>query len=138
MENVSANMSLRNSKSRKDNLITRKNDKSPEKAVRSGSKKDATAKVVTSGTRKLQDSHDEEGLGSMERLDRPKKIAMGQTKFGLNKTMNYSKTRNLQLPSARFTHQVIISIVQIDLTSPIKMFWDNGKILNAVEKRSQG
>lgn len=107
MENVPSNMSLRNSKSRKDNLITRKNDKSPEKAVRPGAKKDAAAKVVTSGTRKLQDTQDEEGLGSMERLDRPKKIAMGQTKFGLNKPMNYSKTRNLQLPSARFTHQVI-------------------------------
>lgn len=115
MENVPSNMSVRNSKSRKDNLITRKNDKSPEKAVRPGAKKDVAAKVVTSGTRKLQDSHDEEALGSIERLDRPKKIAMGQTKFGLNKPMNYSKTRNLQLPSARFTHQVIIYLYEIVL-----------------------
>ncbi|XP_048487006.1 serine/threonine-protein kinase WNK1 isoform X5 [Plutella xylostella] len=96
MDNNTSSNSLRNSK-RKDNLITRKQDKSPEKTIR-GTR---GAYRGASSTSKRQEDEDS---GSTERLDRPKKL-MTQSKrdYGLGKRPDFSlKNRNVHLASSRY------------------------------------
>ncbi|XP_037876946.1 serine/threonine-protein kinase Wnk isoform X2 [Bombyx mori] len=96
MENMSSNVSLRN-KQRKDNLITRKQDKSPEKTIR-GTR--GAYRAVPSTSKR----NDEEETGSTERLDRPKKfISQNKTNYGLGKRPDFLlKNRNVHLASSRY------------------------------------
>ncbi|XP_060807568.1 serine/threonine-protein kinase Wnk isoform X2 [Amyelois transitella] len=94
MENVASNVSMRNSKQRKENLITRKQDKSPEKTIR-GTRGAYRGLPSTS-------KREEEETGSTERLDRPKKF-ISQKNYGLGKRPDFSlKNRNVHLASSRY------------------------------------
>ncbi|XP_077288546.1 wnk kinase isoform X2 [Arctopsyche grandis] len=99
MENIPSSFSYRNLKSRKDNLITRKHDKSPEKTVRPSTKKEPPK--IGSNARRLHDVQ-EDDPSNMSSMDRPKKLVMGQSKYGLGKRIDFPKTRNLPLTSGRF------------------------------------
>lgn len=96
MENMSSNVSLRNNK-RKDNLITRKQDKSPEKTIRG-------TRGAYRGIPSTSKRTDDEDTGSTERLDRPKKfISQNKTSYGLGKRPDFSlKNRNVHLASSRY------------------------------------
>ncbi|XP_069362552.1 serine/threonine-protein kinase Wnk-like isoform X6 [Maniola hyperantus] len=93
MDNMS-NMSLRSK--RKDNLITRKQDKSPEKTIRGT--RGAYRGVPSTSKR------DEDTDGSTERLDRPKKfLSQNKSNYGLGKRPDFSlKNRNVHLASSRY------------------------------------
>ncbi|XP_045525999.1 serine/threonine-protein kinase WNK1 isoform X3 [Pieris brassicae] len=93
MDNMSSNVSLRN-KQRKDNLIARKQDKSPEKTIRGT--RGAYRGIPSTSKR------DEEEPGSTERLDRPKKF-MQKSGYGLGKRPEFPlKNRNVHLTSSRY------------------------------------
>ncbi|XP_045780139.1 uncharacterized protein LOC123877422 isoform X3 [Maniola jurtina] len=94
MDNMSSNMSLRSK--RKDNLITRKQDKSPEKTIRGT--RGAYRGVPSTSKR------DEDTDGSTERLDRPKKfLSQNKSNYGLGKRPDFSlKNRNVHLASSRY------------------------------------
>ncbi|KAJ2939442.1 hypothetical protein O0L34_g10874 [Tuta absoluta] len=95
MDNMSSNTTLRNSKQRKDNLITRKQDKSPEKTIRGT--RGAYRGIPSTSKR------DEESDGSTERLDRPKKFLSQSKGYGLGKRPDFSlKGRNVHLASSRY------------------------------------
>lgn len=85
-------MSLR--KQRKDNLITRKQDKSPEKTIR-GTR--GAYRAVPSSSKREEDE------GS-ERLERPKKfISQNKSSYGLGKRPDFAlKNRNVHLASSRY------------------------------------
>lgn len=90
---MSSNVSLRN-KQRKDNLIARKQDKSPEKTIRGT--RGAYRGIPSTSKR------DEEDTGSAERLDRPKKF-MQRSGYGLGKKPEFPlKNRNVHLTSSRY------------------------------------
>lgn len=97
MDNMSSNVSLRNTKQRKENLITRKQDKSPEKTIR-GTR--GAYRGLPSTSKRTED----EETGSTERLDRPKKfISQNKTNYGLGKRPDFSlKNRNVHLASSRY------------------------------------
>lgn len=100
MENIPSNVPFRNIKTRKDNLLTRKHDKSPEKTARPSAKKELPK--IGSNARRLQDVQ-EDDQSSLSSMDRPKKLIMGQSKYGMGKRIDFSKSRNLPLTSSRFT-----------------------------------
>ncbi|XP_045507287.1 uncharacterized protein LOC123703397 isoform X5 [Colias croceus] len=94
MDNMSSN-ALRN-KQRKDNLITRKQDKSPEKTIR-GTR--GAYRGIPSTSKRDEDSE----TGSTERLDRPKKFMSQNKGYGLGKRPDFSlKNRNVHLASSRY------------------------------------
>lgn len=96
MDNMASNVSLRSNKQRKDNLITRKQDKSPEKTIRGT--RGAYRGIPSTSKR------DEDAEGSTERLDRPKKfISQNKSNYGLGKRPDFSlKNRNVHLASSRY------------------------------------
>ncbi|XP_048000616.1 serine/threonine-protein kinase WNK2 isoform X2 [Leguminivora glycinivorella] len=90
MDNMTSNVTLRN-KQRKDNLITRKQDKSPEKSIR-GTRGAYRAVPSTSKTEEETD-----------RLDRSKKfISQNKSGYGLGKRPEFLKNRNVHLASSRY------------------------------------
>ncbi|XP_053619215.1 uncharacterized protein Wnk isoform X2 [Plodia interpunctella] len=96
MENMASNMSLRNSKQRKENLITRKQDKSPEKTIRG-------TRGAYRGLPSTSKRGEDEETGSTERLDRPKKFISQKSNYGLGKRPDFSlKNRNVHLASSRY------------------------------------
>ncbi|XP_038219386.1 serine/threonine-protein kinase WNK1-like isoform X2 [Zerene cesonia] len=95
MDNMSSNVSLRN-KQRKDNLITRKQDKSPEKTIRG-------TRGAYRGIPSTSKRDEETETGSTERLDRPKKFMSQNKGYGLGKRPDFSlKNRNVHLASSRY------------------------------------
>lgn len=92
---MSSNVSLRSK--RKDNLITRKQDKSPEKTIRG-------TRGAYRGVPSTSKRTDDEDTGSTERLDRPKKfISQNKSSYGLGKRPDFSlKNRNVHLASSRY------------------------------------
>lgn len=102
MDNMSSNVSMRNSKQRKENLITRKQDKSPEKTIR-GTR--GAYRGTPSTSRRSTDQGDEQNdTGSTERLDRPKKfMSQNKSNYSLGKRPDFSlKNRNVHLASSRY------------------------------------
>ncbi|CAB3232975.1 unnamed protein product [Arctia plantaginis] len=97
MDNMASNVSLRNNKQRKDNLITRKQDKSPEKTIRG-------TRGAYRGIPSTSKRAEEDETGSTERLDRPKKfISQNKSNYGLGKRPDFSlKNRNVHLASSRY------------------------------------
>ncbi|XP_073958589.1 uncharacterized protein [Choristoneura fumiferana] len=93
MDNIPSNMSLR--KQRKDNLITRKQDKSPEKTIR-GTR--GAYRAVPSSSKR------EEDVEGSDRLERPKKfISQNKSGYGLGKRPDFAlKNRNVHLASSRY------------------------------------
>ncbi|XP_063389984.1 uncharacterized protein LOC134675594 isoform X1 [Cydia fagiglandana] len=90
MDNMTSNATLRN-KQRKDNLITRKQDKSPEKSIR-GTRGAYRAVPSTSKNEEEPD-----------RLDRSKKfISQNKPGYGLGKRPEFLKNRNVHLASSRY------------------------------------
>lgn len=98
MDSMSSNVSLRSNKQRKDNLITRKQDKSPEKTIRGT--RGAYRGIPSTSKRTDEESE----TGSTERLDRPKKfISQNKSNYGLGKRPDFSfKNRNVHLTSSRY------------------------------------
>lgn len=95
MDNMASNVSLRSNKQRKENLITRKQDKSPEKTIRGT--RGAYRGIPSTSKR------DDEETGSTERLDRPKKFIAQKSNYGLGKRPDFSlKNRNVHLASSRY------------------------------------
>lgn len=99
MDNMASNVPLRN-KQRKDNLITRKQDKSPEKTIR-GTR--GAYRGIPSTSKRPTDE-EQSDTGSTERLDRPKKfLSQNKSSYGLGKRPDFSlKTRNVHLASSRY------------------------------------
>ncbi|CAH2987162.1 unnamed protein product [Chilo suppressalis] len=94
MDNMASNVTLRNSKQRKENLITRKQDKSPEKTIRGT--RGAYRGIPSTSKR----GEDDDATGSTERLDRPKKFISQKSNYGLAKRPDFSlKNRNVHLTS---------------------------------------
>lgn len=99
MDNMASNVTLRSTKQRKDNLITRKQDKSPEKTIRGT--RGAYRGIPSTSKRPTDEDND---TGSTERLDRPKKfISQNKSNYGLGKRPDFSlKNRNVHLASSRY------------------------------------
>lgn len=99
MDNMASNVSLRSNKQRKDNLITRKQDKSPEKTIRGT--RGAYRGIPSTSKRPTEEDNE---TGSTERLDRPKKfISQNKSNYGLGKRPDFSlKNRNVHLASSRY------------------------------------
>lgn len=97
MDNMASNVSLRSNKQRKDNLITRKQDKSPEKTIRG-------TRGAYRGIPSTSKRDEETETGSTERLDRPKKfMSQNKSNYGLGKRSDFSlKNRNVHLASSRY------------------------------------
>lgn len=97
MDNMASNVSMRSTKQRKDNLITRKQDKSPEKTIRG-------TRGAYRGIPSTSKRTEEDETGSTERLDRPKKfISQNKSNYGLGKRPDFSlKNRNVHLASSRY------------------------------------
>ncbi|XP_026733928.1 uncharacterized protein LOC113498184 [Trichoplusia ni] len=96
---MASNVTLRSTKQRKDNLITRKQDKSPEKTIRGT--RGAYRGIPSTSKRPTDEDND---TGSTERLDRPKKfISQNKSNYGLGKRPDFSlKNRNVHLASSRY------------------------------------
>uniref|UniRef100_A0A2H1WRT6 SFRICE_028047 n=1 Tax=Spodoptera frugiperda TaxID=7108 RepID=A0A2H1WRT6_SPOFR len=96
---MASNVTLRSNKQRKDNLITRKQDKSPEKTIRGT--RGAYRGIPSTSKRPTEDDNE---TGSTERLDRPKKfISQNKSNYGLGKRPDFSlKNRNVHLASSRY------------------------------------
>lgn len=108
MDNMASNVTLRSNKQRKDNLITRKQDKSPEKTIRGT--RGAYRGIPSTSKRPTEDDNE---TGSTERLDRPKKfISQNKSNYGLGKRPDFSlKNRNVHLASSRYgqvSHKLLI------------------------------
>ncbi|KAJ8707355.1 hypothetical protein PYW08_010607 [Mythimna loreyi] len=99
MDNMASNVGLRSNKQRKDNLITRKQDKSPEKTIRGT--RGAYRGIPSTSKRPTEEDNE---TGSTERLDRPKKfISQNKSNYGLGKRPDFSlKNRNVHLASSRY------------------------------------
>ncbi|KAL4706657.1 hypothetical protein ACJJTC_005042 [Scirpophaga incertulas] len=98
MDNMASNVSMRNSKQRKENLITRKQDKSPEKTIR-GTR--GAYRGIPSTSKRSEE--EDATTGSTERLDRPKKFISPKSNYGLGKRPDFSlKNRNVHLTSSRY------------------------------------
>lgn len=97
MDNMASNVSLRSNKQRKDNLITRKQDKSPEKTIRG-------TRGAYRGIPSTSKRDEETETGSTERLDRPKKfMSQNKSNYGLGKRSDFTlKNRNVHLASSRY------------------------------------
>ncbi|CAG9569872.1 unnamed protein product [Danaus chrysippus] len=97
MDNMASNVSLRSNKQRKDNLITRKQDKSPEKTIRG-------TRGAYRGIPSTSKRDEETDTGSTDRLDRPKKfMSQNKSNYGLGKRPDFSlKNRNVHLASSRY------------------------------------
>ncbi|KPJ19290.1 Serine/threonine-protein kinase WNK3 [Papilio machaon] len=93
---MASNVSVRNTKQRKDNLITRKQDKSPEKTIRG-------TRGAYRGIPSTSKRDEETDTGSSERLDRSKKfISQNKSSYGLGKRPEFLKNRNVHLASSRY------------------------------------
>ncbi|XP_013174725.1 PREDICTED: uncharacterized protein LOC106123121 isoform X2 [Papilio xuthus] len=96
MDNMASNVSVRSTKQRKDNLITRKQDKSPEKTIRG-------TRGAYRGIPSTSKRDEETDTGSSERLDRSKKfISQNKSSYGLGKRPDFLKNRNVHLASSRY------------------------------------
>jgi hypothetical protein len=96
MDNMASNVTLRSTKQRKENLITRKQDKSPEKTIRGT--RGAYRGIPSTSKRADED----DATGSTERLDRPKKFISQKSNYGLGKRPDFLKNRNVHLASSRY------------------------------------
>lgn len=100
MDNNISNM--RSTKQRKENLITRKQDKSPEKTIRG-------TRGAYRGAPSTSKKEEEE-----ERLDRPKKFLNQNKGYGLGKRPDFSlKNRNVHLASSRYGQVCVFSFNNI-------------------------
>ncbi|XP_068624669.1 serine/threonine-protein kinase Wnk isoform X2 [Battus philenor] len=97
MDSMASNVSVRSTKQRKDNLITRKQDKSPEKTIRG-------TRGAYRGIPSTSKRDEETDTGSTERLDRSKKfISQNKSSYGLGKRPDFSlKNRSVHLASSRY------------------------------------
>ncbi|CAH0697527.1 unnamed protein product [Spodoptera exigua] len=136
MDNMASNVTLRSNKQRKDNLITRKQDKSPEKTIRGT--RGAYRGIPSTSKRPTEDENE---TGSTERLDRPKKfISQNKSNYGLGKRPDFSlKNRNVHLASSRYGQMTSgLHGHGHQISQPTGHHLDSATVLPAKEKTIHG